>query len=45
VYCEEYNRIDEAFQREKQVQNWGRAKRMALVEGRWEDLPGLSASG
>jgi putative endonuclease len=44
LYCEDYDRIDEAFRREKQVQNWGRAKRMALVEGRFDDLPGLSSS-
>ncbi len=44
LYCEDYDRIEDAFHREKQVQNWGRAKRMALVEGRSGDLPGLSAS-
>lgn len=44
VYAEQFDRIDEAFAREKQVQNWGRAKRWALIEGRFEDLPGLSAS-
>jgi putative endonuclease len=38
IYAEEYSRIDEAFAREKQVQNWGRAKRLALAEGRIEDL-------
>ena len=31
VYVEEYNRIEDAFAREKQVQNWGRAKREALI--------------
>lgn len=45
VYCEEYARIDEAYAREKQVQGWGRAKRIALIEGRLGDLPGLSNSG
>ena len=44
IYSEDYDRIEDAFRREKQVQNWSRAKRLALVEGRWEDLPGLSAS-
>jgi putative endonuclease len=44
VYHEEFSRIDEAFAREKQVQNWSRAKRIALIEGRFEDLPGLSHS-
>jgi len=28
----EYNRIDEAFYREKQVQNWSHEKKMALIE-------------
>ena len=42
VYAEEYARVDEAFAREKQVQNWSRAKRVALIEGRLEALPRLS---
>jgi len=33
VYFEEYNRIDEAFYREKQIQNWSRAKKEALING------------
>lgn len=33
VYCEEYDRVDEAFYREKQVQGWRRAKREALING------------
>jgi putative endonuclease len=32
IYYEEYNRIDEAFYREKQVQNWSHEKKMALIE-------------
>jgi putative endonuclease len=42
VFCEEFDRIDEAFEREKQIQGWGRAKRRALIEGRMLDLPALS---
>jgi len=42
VYTEEYSRIDDAFAREKQVQNWGRAKREALIEGRFGELNALS---
>ena len=42
VWSVEFDRIDEAFHFEKQVQNWGRAKRLALIEGRWTDLPGLA---
>jgi putative endonuclease len=42
VYCEEYDRIDEAFYREKQVQGWRRAKREALINGQSEKLPALA---
>ena len=45
VYCEEYERIEDAFRREKQVQGWSRAKKKALIEGRWGDLPGLARGG
>ena len=42
VYFEDCDRIEDAFAREKQVQGWGRQKRIALIEGRLGDLPGLS---
>jgi putative endonuclease len=42
VYCEYYHRIDHAFNREKQVQGWSREKKIALIEGRNFELPGLS---
>ena len=42
VWSEEFDRIDDAFAREKQVQNWGREKRIALIERRYEDLPKLA---
>ena len=42
LYAEEYDRVDEAFAREKQVQNWSRAKRLALIAGEGDRLPGLS---
>ncbi|MGC5221995.1 GIY-YIG nuclease family protein [Micromonospora sp. DT81.3] len=45
VYVESFARIDDAFRREKQVQKWSRAKKEALVEGRLDDLPGLSRAG
>jgi len=38
VYCEEFARIDEAWAREKQIQNWSRAKREALIAGDWDAL-------
>jgi putative endonuclease len=42
MWAAEFNRIDEAYAAEKQIQGWGRAKRQALIEGRFEDLPGLA---
>jgi len=42
VWAEQYDRVDEAFAREKQVQRWGRAKRLALIEQRYADLPKLA---
>ena len=44
VFAQEYDRMDEAWLREKQIQGWGRAKRIALIEGRFADLRGLSRS-
>jgi putative endonuclease len=44
VYCEEFDRLDEAFFREKQVQGWSRRKKQALIESRFCDLPELSSS-
>jgi len=38
VYFEQYNRIDEAFYREKQVQGWIRKKKEALINGRTDEL-------
>ena len=42
IYFEEYDRIDVAFYREKQIQGWSRRKKEALIEGRLEDLPLLA---
>jgi len=42
VYYEEYDRIDEAFYREKQVQGWNRKKKKALIDGEYDRLPELS---
>ena len=33
IYFEEYDRIDVAFYREKQIQNWSRKKKEALISG------------
>ncbi|MBN2411523.1 GIY-YIG nuclease family protein [candidate division KSB1 bacterium] len=42
VYWEEYDRIDDAYYREKQIQRWSHAKKLALVESRFDDLPKLA---
>jgi putative endonuclease len=42
VWAAEFDRIEDAFAYEKQIQNWSRAKRIALIEGRLEDLPALA---
>lgn len=42
VYVEEYNRIDTAFYREKQVQGWSRKKKEALIAGMPERLHELA---
>ncbi|MGZ4437492.1 MAG: GIY-YIG nuclease family protein [Nocardioidaceae bacterium] len=42
VWCAEYERVDDAYAFEKQVQGWGRAKRQALIDGRLDDLPLLA---
>ena len=34
VYTEEFDRIDEAYFRERQIHGWSRDKKMALVGGR-----------
>ncbi|MCL2594638.1 MAG: GIY-YIG nuclease family protein [Promicromonosporaceae bacterium] len=44
VYSAEFEKIDEAFAWEKRVQGWSRAKRQALIEDRFTDLPSLSPS-
>ena len=44
VYHEEYERIDEAFSREKQIQGWTRVKKLALIHGEFDQLPALSKS-
>jgi putative endonuclease len=42
VFAQEFDRIDDAYAREKQVQGWSRKKREALIAGRYNDLPRLS---
>lgn len=42
IYFEEFQRIDNAFYREKQVQGWGRNKKEALIKGMPEELKKLA---
>ena len=42
IYYETFHRIDFAFNREKQIQRWSRAKKEALVKGDIEKLVSLS---
>ena len=41
LWSASYERVDEAFAFEKQVQGWSRRKREALIQGRLEDLARL----
>ncbi len=42
VFCQEFDRIDDAFSLEKQVKGWSRTKKLALIEGEAARLPELS---
>ncbi len=42
AYAAEFERIEGAFLMEKRVQGWSRAKRQALIDGRYADLPNLA---
>jgi putative endonuclease len=42
VWAADYYNVADAFTVEKQIQNWSRAKRIALIEGRFADLPLLA---
>jgi putative endonuclease len=42
VYYEEFQRIDDAFNREKQIQGWSRKKKEALIYSNSDKLPTLS---
>ena len=43
IYFEEFDRIDSAFYREKQIQGWSRKKKEALINRQPELLNGLAA--
>ena len=42
LYVEEYLNIATAFEREKQIQGWSRAKKEALIIGEFQALPYLA---
>lgn len=42
VFAEEFERVMDAYTREKQIQGWSRKKREALIAARYVDLPELS---
>ena len=42
IYVEEYNRVQDAFDREKQIQGWSKAKKEALINGLPEELKKLA---
>ena len=42
VFCEFFERIDEAFEREKQIQGWSRRKKLALINSNEADLVAFS---
>jgi putative endonuclease len=42
VWVMEFADVGEAYAAEKQIQNWSRAKREALIEGRMDDLAALA---
>ena len=42
VFLEEFEKVDIAFEKEKQVQGWSRKKKQALIMGDYNKLPELS---
>ncbi len=38
VYIEEFDRMDEAYARERQIHGWSHRKKKALIEGNFERL-------
>ena len=42
VYYETFQRVEEAFRREKQIQGWSRKKKEAMICGDWDKLVGLA---
>ena len=45
LWAQECEHIEDAFVLEHKIKGWRREKKLALIEGRLLDLPGLSRSG
>jgi predicted GIY-YIG superfamily endonuclease len=44
VYAQEFDQITDALAAERKIKGWSRKKKQALIDGRFDDLPGLSGS-
>ncbi|MDH5458609.1 MAG: GIY-YIG nuclease family protein [Nitrospinota bacterium] len=42
VFQTEFNHVRDALSAENQIKGWSRKKKEALIQGRFDDLPGLS---
>jgi predicted GIY-YIG superfamily endonuclease len=42
MFAEEFNTRNDAFERERQIKGWSRAKKEALIKGNWQRLQELS---
>jgi putative endonuclease len=43
AWAVEFQRVADAYALEKQVQGWGRSKRRARIDGRYDDLTALAS--
>ncbi len=44
LYIEEFDRIDHAFAREKQIQGWSHRKKKALIDRNFDNLKNFAKS-
>lgn len=42
AHAEEFDRIEDAYRRERQLHGWSRAKKLALVSAQQDQLPSLA---
>ena len=45
VWCAEFQDIHDAIDYERKLKRWSRAKKEAVINGVWDDLPALAARG